>query len=80
MADVKIRNLDDLVHETYRQRAENQGISLEEELRRALRENLQKERRAWAERLLAAHQEFKQKFGVLPESTPGIRADRDERG
>ncbi len=80
MADVKIRNLDDLVHETYRQRAENQGISLEEELRRALRENLQKERRAWAERLLAAHEEFKQKFGVLPDSTSGIRADRDERG
>jgi plasmid stability protein len=80
MADVKIRNLDDHLHETYRQRAEDQGISLEEELRRALRDNLQKERLAWAERLMAAHEDFKAKFGVLPDSTPGIRADRDKRG
>ncbi len=80
MADVKIRNLDDHLHETYRQRAESHGISLEEELRRALRDNLRKERRAWAERLLAAHEEFQRKFGVLPDSTPGIRADRDRRG
>lgn len=80
MADVKIRNLDDHLFEAYRQRADAAGISLEEELRRALRDNLLKERRAWAERLLAAHAEFEAKYGVLPDSTAGIRADRDERG
>jgi len=80
MADVKIRNLDDLVYETYRQRAEAHGISLEEELRRALNENLQQERKAWAGRLRAAHAEFRRKYGQLPDSTPGIRADRDRRG
>jgi plasmid stability protein len=80
MADVKIRNLDDHLVEAYRQRAEAEGISLEEELRRALRDNLLKERRAWADRLMAAHAEFEAKYGVLPDSTPGIRADRDERG
>jgi plasmid stability protein len=77
MADVKIRNLDDHLVETYRQRAEAGGISLEEELRRALRDNLLKERRAWADRLMAAHAEFEAKYGILPDSTPGIRAERD---
>jgi plasmid stability protein len=80
MADVKIRNLDDLVYETYRQRAEQRGVSLEEELRRALRDNLQAERKAWAEHLREEHRKFREQFGELPESWPGIRKDRDTRG
>ena len=80
MADVKIRNLDDHVHDAYRQRAENGGVSLEEELRRALKENLLSERRAWAVRLAELHAKFREQYGELPESWPGIREDRDNRG
>lgn len=80
MPDVKIRNLDDHTYEAYRQRAEHLGTSLEEQLRLALKDNLMAERRAWADRLMKQHAEFRAKFGVLPDSTPGIRADRDRRG
>lgn len=80
MADVKIRNLDELTYEAYRQRAEEQGISLEEELRRALKENLFKERQGWADYLMEQHRKFREQHGELPESWPGIREDRDTRG
>jgi len=80
MADVKIRNLDDHVIEAYRQRAETHGRSLEEELRRALKDNLQADKDALADRLRARHDAYVAKHGYMPDSTPEIRADRDERG
>jgi plasmid stability protein len=80
MPDVKIRNLDDHTYEVYRQRAAEQGTSLEEQLRTALRDNLLAERRALVERLRAEHDAYVAKHGYMPDSTPEIRADRDLRG
>ncbi|MBL8551941.1 MAG: hypothetical protein JNJ73_18275 [Hyphomonadaceae bacterium] len=77
MADVKIRDLDDGLVAFYRQRAEANGRSLEEELRQTLAEKRQRVRLEWAERLAKNHAEFERKYGVLPDSTPGIRAWRD---
>ncbi len=80
MADVKIRNLDDQVYDAYRRAAELEGVSLEERLRRALADHLVEQRKAIAERLRRQHEEFRAKYGELPESWPGIREDRDTRG
>jgi plasmid stability protein len=80
VADVKIRNLDDRLHETYRRMAEAAGISLEEQLRRVLEAHVQQERAALVDRLQAGLDRMQEKYGVMEESWPGIRADRDERG
>jgi len=80
MADVKIRNLDDGLHETYRRMADAAGISLEEQLRRVLEAHVKQERAALVERLQAGLDRMRDKYGVMEDSTPGIRAERDERG
>ena len=77
MAEVKIRDLDDGVAAFYRQRAKAKGVSLEEELRQSLTE-LQKESRRQVLQEIEAHLAYMEgKYGVLPDSTPGIRAERD---
>lgn len=80
MADVKIRNLDAHLHEAYRAMAEEAGISLEEQLRRVLTDYVQLERAAMVERVKAGLARMRAKYGVMEESWPGIREDRDERG
>ena len=80
MADVKIRNLDDRVHDTYRRMAEVAGISLEEQLRRVLSDYLSRERRNMIEDVRRGVAEMREKYGTMEESWPGIREDRDRRG
>ena len=80
MADVKIRNLDDRLHETYRAMAESAGISLEEQLRRVLAAYVSADRQAMIAELRKGRAALRAKYGVLPDSTAGIREDRDRRG
>jgi plasmid stability protein len=78
MAEVKVRRLDDRVVEHHRRNASKAGRSLEEELRRVLTDAALAKRRAWAERLRALRKEMHERYGQLPDSTPLIRAERDE--
>jgi len=80
MADVKLRKLDDWVVEVYRTRARAAGHSLEEELRRAVTEAALKPQRAFARKAARLREKIKRKYGILSDSTPGIRAERDSRG
>jgi hypothetical protein len=77
MADVKIRDIDEGVVAFYRQRAKSKGVSLEEELRQTLADVQQRVRLEWIEVLKKEHDEQARNYGVLPDSTPGIRAERD---
>ncbi|MBL8672952.1 MAG: hypothetical protein JNK11_19990 [Alphaproteobacteria bacterium] len=80
MADVKIRQLEDWVLESHRTRAKTAGRSLEEELRQVLTDKALEARREFARRAREMQAELKAKYGVMSDSTPGIRADREERG
>ncbi len=81
MADLKIRDVSDHLVSFFKQRAEAKGVSLEEELRRTLADEQARVRREWQKRLEKLHAEQARKYGVLPDSAPGIRAERDgERG
>jgi plasmid stability protein len=80
MAEVKIRNLDDWVLASHRTRAKAAGRSVEEELRHVLTESALAVRREWAEKLRKLHEEQVAKYGILEDSTPGIREDRDSWG
>jgi plasmid stability protein len=80
MADVKIRNLDDWVLNSHRARAQAAGRSVEEELRNVLTEAALAARRKAADELRTLREEMRAKYGVLPDSTPGIREERDSWG
>lgn len=77
MAELKIRDVSDSTVAFYRQRASAKGISLEEELRQTLAEERRRVGREWAERLAAHLAAQEAVYGILPDSTPGIRAERD---
>jgi antitoxin FitA len=76
MGQVLVRNLDDLVIETLRRRAERHGRSLEQELRVVLTEAAAP---TTAERLALVDEIRAMTPSRLSDSTPLIRDDRDER-
>ena len=80
MADVKIRNLPDWVVASIRARAENEGRSLEEELRVLITDDAMKRRERTVKELRAFRNKMRDKYGALSDSTPGIREDRRARG
>jgi plasmid stability protein len=80
MADVKIRKLDDWVVETHRALAEAAGRSLEEELRRVVTEAALKPQHEFARKVRMLKESLREEYGTMPDSTPLIREDRDERG
>jgi plasmid stability protein len=57
--------------------AERAGVSLEEQLRRVLTAYLSDERRAMIHDVEAGLAEVREKYGLMPDSAPGIRAQRD---
>ena len=80
MADVKVRKIEDWVYRTHKERAHKAGRSLEEELRRALRDSALAPKREMARRTAARLLKMLERHGVMPSSTPGIRAERERRG
>ena len=80
MAEVKIRKIEDWVINTIRVFAKKNNQSVEEQLRCILREAAQSPRKKMMEECLAFQDEIRQKYGVLPDSTSGIREERDRRG
>ncbi|MGD9689494.1 MAG: hypothetical protein AB7K52_07190 [Phycisphaerales bacterium] len=72
-----MRNLDDAVVLEFRERAKRSGTSVEGLLRQLLIDEAGRPRREWAERLRQQHDRFRAEHGELPDSTPGIRAERD---
>jgi plasmid stability protein len=80
MSDLRIRKLEDWVTAALRARARRHGHSLEEELRVLLREDVQREKKALADRATARLDKLRQKYGTFSDSAALIREDRDARG
>lgn len=80
MAEVKIRKLEDWVVDSFRARAKAAGRSLEEELRQLLIATARQRRQAYVEELREFRDRLQAEYGEMPDSTPLIREDRDERG
>jgi plasmid stability protein len=81
MADLKVRNLDDHVAAVLKARAQEQGISLEEEARRTLARSVARDRADLVRRAKALHAAAGGKPGK-PEldSARIIREERDAWG
>jgi plasmid stability protein len=77
MKEVRVRNLpDDVVH-ALKRRAQRNGNSLEGELRTLLTEEALRPQRELLASIKRLHEEQHAAHGVLPDSTPYIRAMRD---
>jgi plasmid stability protein len=80
MKELRIRKLDEWVVASLRARAKRHGRSLEAELRVLLAEEARRPRREFLERTRALRASIQAECGLLPDSTPLIREDRDARG
>jgi len=80
MSDVRVRNLDDDVVAQLKDRARMNGRSLENEIREALTELATRSRREVVERAAQLRASIKAESGVLTDSAPFIREERDRRG
>ena len=79
MADVRVRNLDDDIVARLKDRARMNGRTLENELREALTELATRSRRELAEQAAELRAEIKSESGVLSDSAPFIREERERR-
>lgn len=79
MADVKVRKLDEGVVEYHKRRAAQAGRSLEAELRRVLTDAAYAKRRKMVREIARNLARMRRKHGLLPDSAPGIRAEREGR-
>ena len=77
MADLKIRDVSDATVAFYRQRAKAKGMSLEEELRQTLDGKANARAAANVGGTRRVPRAAGRKYGIMPDSTPGIRAERD---
>lgn len=80
MGDLRIRNFDDHAKIMLRDRAKREGTTLELLAKAILEQEAFRKRRELVEEMHRNLEEMRQKYGVMEDSTPGIRAERDERG
>jgi plasmid stability protein len=80
MADIRVRNLDENIVAQLKDQARLHGKSLEGELRDALTELATRPRREAAEEAAQLREAIKAESGILTDSTPLIREERDHRG
>jgi plasmid stability protein len=79
MVDVRVRNLDDEIGALLKDRARMNGRTLENELREALTEWATRSTRELAEQAAQLRAAIKAESGVLTDSAPFIREERDRR-
>lgn len=80
MTDLRIRNMNDEALAELRARAKRDGVTLEALSRELLVEGAFRPRRALAAELAKFQEALREQYGILPDSTPGIREERDRRG
>jgi plasmid stability protein len=77
MAEVRVRKLDEFVVAQLREQAQRKGTSVEAILREIISREALRPRQELIAMLKQHQDEMRERYGVLPDSTPGIRAARD---
>ncbi|MEZ6104433.1 MAG: hypothetical protein R3E01_36310 [Pirellulaceae bacterium] len=80
MAQIKVRDLDDWIVNVLRDHALSSGNSLEQHLRDVLKNAALANQKSFAAQQLEHLAAFKQKHGIIADSTPDIRQDREQHG
>lgn len=79
MTEVRLRNVDSSVVEVIRDIARQNRRSLEAEIKAALLRAANERKAGLLDRLARGRAAQRQGIGTLPDSTPGIRAEREAR-
>ena len=79
MTEVRIRNVEEWIVESFRARARSKGNSLEGELRELLREEAMRPKQELADQLRRMREELREKYGTFSDSAVLIREERDAR-
>ncbi|TWT44930.1 hypothetical protein RAS1_13500 [Phycisphaerae bacterium RAS1] len=77
MGELRVRNINKDIIDMLRARAAREGRSLASLIDAVLTAEAMRPRRELVERLDKHHEEMRAKYGELPDSTPGIREERD---
>jgi len=77
MTEVRVRNVAEDVVLALKAQARRHGVSLSTEIREVLTEAALRPRRELVAELMRHQKRMVDQYGVLPDSTPGIRAERD---
>jgi plasmid stability protein len=80
MPDVRIRGLEENVVHLLKAQAKRKGRSLQADLKELLEVSAYARRRQLVDDLKHYHEEFRAKYGEMPDSTPLIREERDRIG
>jgi plasmid stability protein len=80
MTDVRVRDLDDDIVRLLKEQARGHRSTLENYIRVALTQLATRPRRQLAERAARLRESIKAESGVLTDSAPFIREERDRRG
>lgn len=80
MPELRVRNMEAWIIAELKAQARAHGHSLEAELRDRLRELALRPRTEMAARAARLREAIAKEHGLLPDSTPAIREDRDARG
>jgi len=78
MTEVRLRNVDPWVVESLRAMAKKNGRSMENEIKDALYKIASAPKKKMLERLRVLREKQRREIGTLPDSTPDIRAEREE--
>jgi plasmid stability protein len=78
MSQVRVRNLEDWVVEAFKARAKRQGQSVEAMLRELLRVEASRPKMELAAELERLREAQRDKYGTFTDSTPLIRAEREQ--
>ncbi|MGH7242369.1 MAG: FitA-like ribbon-helix-helix domain-containing protein [Phycisphaerales bacterium] len=77
MGEVRIRNLEEEVVQALKAQAQRHGISFESELRQLLTDAAWRPRRQMVKELRKLQAKIRAEVGILSDSAPIIRAQRD---
>lgn len=77
MADLRVRKIDEDVVLLLKDRAKREGTSVEAILRKVITEEAMRPKREMLAELQNYHERFRAEHGVLADSTPLIREERE---
>jgi len=78
MTEVRIRNVEPWIVAAIHKIAKQNGRSMENEIKEALHKLAGADKKKWILRLRRGRNKIQKKYGILSDSTPEIRAEREE--
>jgi plasmid stability protein len=77
MAELRVRNIEPWIVDLFRAKARRNGRSMEREIHESLAQAAVREKNDFLAELREDRERQRERYGIAPDSTPGIRAERE---